>query len=251
MRHIIRIIFALLFSFATAEAAEKVLKADFRHRPPEMIVEGERFVGPLKDILEEAAKSPGYGVEWRVAPFPRSLNNLRQGQIDIIPRTIRNDDREAFINFLGPIGYQDKDIVFLVRKGKESSIGQYKDLEKLTIGAKLKTAYFKRFDHDTTLDKEMATDDFKLARMFIGDRFDTVVVLDKAAMESALAGLKFDDYRYADYRFEQKVGNFYGMSKTSPNAGLFSPLDAKLDEMMTSGRVAEIYARFGVAPPQQ
>jgi len=251
MRQIIGIVFALLVFTVPAGAAEMVLKADFRHRPPEMIVEGERFTGPLKDILEEAAKSLGYRVEWRLAPFPRSLNDLRVGRIDIIPRTVRNDDREGFVNFLGPIGHQDKDILFLVRKGKEHSIRRYEDLGRLTIGVKLKTAYFERFDHDSTLAKEPASDDFNLARMFMGRRFDTVAVLDKAAMESALAGLTFDDYAYADYRFEQKIGNFYGMSKASPNAELFSRLDATLDEMMASGRVAEIYLQFGVAPPQR
>ena len=251
MKRILGILFSLFLTAGPVAASDRSLSADFRHRPPEMIVEGERFSGPLKDILEEAAKSLGYGVEWRLAPFPRSLNDLRRGRIDVVPRTIRNPEREAFINFLGPIGNQEKDILFLVKKGREGSIRRYEDLKGLTIGIKLKTAYFDRFDHDASLDKESASDDFNLARMFMGGRFDTVAVLDKAAMESALAGLTFDDYGYAEYRFEQMIGNFYGMSKMSANAGLFPRLDAKLDEMLANGRVEEIYSRFGVAPPQR
>lgn len=238
----------IVLSFS-CRADERVLHADFRPRPPEMVVNGESFSGPLKDILEEAAVSLGCRVKWRLAPFPRSLDDLKAGRIDIIPRTIRNDEREAFVNFLGPIGSQKKDILFLVKKGMEGSIRSYEDLGKFTIGIKLKTAYFDRFDNDRALHKETAGDDLNLARMFIGGRFGAVAILDKPAMESALAGLDFSDYAYADYRFKQEIGNYYGMSKTAANAGLFPRLDAKVKEMMATGRVAEIYTQFGVVPP--
>lgn len=238
-----------LFSFS-CRADGGVLKADFRHRPPEMVVEGERFSGPIKDILEEAADRLGYRVEWRLAPFPRSLNDLKAGRIDIIPRTVRNDEREAYVNFLGPIGHQRKDIIFLVPKGKERAIRSYEDLGKVTIGVKLATAYFDRFDKDQGLKKESAADDHNLARMFIGGRFDAVAVLDRPAMESALASLQYGDFTYADYRFKQEIGNYYGMSKTSANADVFVRLDANLEEMVASGRVAEIYLKFGATPPE-
>ena len=114
------------------------LQADFRHRPPEMIIEDGRLLGPLKEILEEAAGISGYTIEWRTAPFKVSLQGLRTGQVDIVPRTIRNNEREEFIDFLGPIKEQKKDILFIVPKGKEESIRVYEDLYNLSVGVKAK-----------------------------------------------------------------------------------------------------------------
>ncbi|MEO5327027.1 MAG: transporter substrate-binding domain-containing protein [Magnetococcus sp. THC-1_WYH] len=237
-------------SVGSLSAGEKILKADYRPRPPEMVVaEGEKISGPLKDILEEAAGKHGYRVQWRVAPFPHSLHDLETGEVDIVPRVIQAAEREAFVSFLGPIGYQDKDIQFLVRKGKEGAIQSYDDLKKWVVGVKLKTAYFEAFDKDQTLRKETAADDHNLARMFIGGRFDTVALLDRQAMEGVLTGLGFKDYSFADYRYQQRIGNYFGMSKKSPHAGLFLPLNETLKEMALGGRVTQLYRLHGVEPP--
>ncbi len=124
------VLVSLLFMFTLVHAEENVLRADFRHRPPEMVIEGEKISGPLKDILEEAAKKIGYTIKWRTdAPFPRSLADLKKGKIDILPRTVRSEEREEFVNYLGPIGYQQKDILFLVKKGQEGLINRYEDLK--------------------------------------------------------------------------------------------------------------------------
>ncbi|MBF0624931.1 MAG: ABC transporter substrate-binding protein [Magnetococcales bacterium] len=246
-------LFLLVAGLAGQTAAEdKILKADYRPRPPEMVVaEGETISGPLKDILEEAAGKHGYRVQWRVAPFPQSLHDLETGHVDVVPRVVHTKEREAFVQFLGPIGFQDKDIVFLVRKGQEGRIRTYEDLRSLTVGVKLKTAYFDPFDSDATIRKETAADDFNLARMFIGGRFDTVALLDHQAMEGVLAGLGFKDHALAEYRFKQRIGNFYGLSKHSPHAALFPALNATLLEMSKSGRVAALYGLHGTEPPQK
>ncbi|MBF0134507.1 MAG: ABC transporter substrate-binding protein [Magnetococcales bacterium] len=233
-----------------AAAEEKLLKADYRPRPPEMIVgEGEQISGPLKDILDEAAARNGFRVEWHVVPFPKSLHDLEVGSVDLVPRVIRTTDRENFVQFLGPIGYQDKDIHFLVHKGQESRIRVYEDLHSLVVGVKLKTAYFDPFDGDKAIRKETSSDDSSLARMFIGGRFETIALLDRPAMEGVLAGLDFKDYAFADYHFHQKIGNFYGMSKKSPHAASFPALNATLAEMSASGRVTELYKIHSVDPP--
>ncbi len=107
------LLFGLMLAATLTFAEEQILKADFRYRPPEMIIGGGTKSGPLKDIIEEAVEKIGYQIEWRTVPFVRSLKGLKKGITDIVPRTIRNKELEAFVNFLGPVGYQEKDIVFL------------------------------------------------------------------------------------------------------------------------------------------
>ncbi len=245
------LLFAVLLPWGAVPGQETELTADFRHRPPEMVVEGQRFSGPLKAIIEEAAGKVGYKVNWRLAPFSRSLHGLKSGDVDIVPRTIRNEQREAFVDYLGPIAYQQKDIVFLVKKGKENTIQRYEDLHDFTVGVKRKTAYFSRFDKDLDITKRVTQgDDYVLARMFIGGRFDTVAILDRTAIESALAGYGFRDYGYADYRHVQRIGNYFGMSKRSPHSALFPELNKALANLVASGRVAELYVQYGLPAPE-
>ena len=155
--------------FTLTYAEEKILRADFRHRPPEMVIKkGKKRSGPLKDIIEEAVQKLGYKIKWRNAPFPRSLGDLKGGKIDILPRTVRTQEREKFINYLGPIGYQQKNILFLVKKGQESLINRYEDLKGLKIAVKRRAAYFKRFDEDTTLNKRENLDDDNKFEFYVG-----------------------------------------------------------------------------------
>jgi len=241
---------AVLLPWGAVLGQERELTADFRHRPPEMVVEGQRLSGPLKDIIEEAAGKVGYKVNWRLAPFSRSLHGLKSGDVDIVPRTIRNEEREAFVDYLGPIAYQQKDIMFLVKKGKENGIQRYEDLLDVTVGVKRKTTYFSRFDKDSAIRKRVTQgDDYVLARMFIGGRFDTVAILDRTAIESALAGYGFRDYAYADYRHVQRIGNYYGMSKRSPHSVRFPELNKALADMAASGRIDAIYVQYGLPAP--
>lgn len=241
---------SLLFaSNALSTPLSKVLRADFRHRPPEMVLDEKhnRMTGPVKDILEEAAARVGYRIEWTARPFARSLYELQVGMVDIVPRTIRTPEREAFIHFLGPIAIQERDILFLVKTGEEARIKSYEDLYKVTVGVKRRTVYFERFDGDLALNKVESIDDENMARMFIMGRFDTMAVLDRAAIESALTKLEYDRFSYADFRLQNRVEHYFGMSSKSPHLAIFGALNQALLEMVASGRIKQIYHSYGLA----
>lgn len=227
----------------------KVLRADFRHRPPEMVLDEQTntMTSPLKDILEEAAAKVGYRVEWTARPFARSIHELQAGTVDIVPRTIRNEEREAFVQFLGPIATQDRDILFLVKAGEEARIKSYEDLYQVTVGVKRRTVYFERFNSDQALRKIESIDDENMARMFIMGRFDTMIVLDRAAIENALKKLGYDRFSYADYRQLNRIEHYFGMSRNSPHTAIFDELNRALLDMVASGRIKQIYHAYGLA----
>ncbi len=218
-----------------------------------MIIDGktERFSGPLIDILNEAARKIGYRVKWRKAPFQRSYNALQQGRVDVVPRVILTEKRKAFVAYLGPIGYQIKNIVFLVRKGQEDLINTYHDLKNLSVGTKRDRAYFKQFNEDKGLNKVLSLDDRNMAKMFVAKRFDTMIILDLKSIEKALKDINFTNYSYANYKYLPKIGNYYGMSKKSPKIGQYKILNAALLELAQSGRVKEIYENYRITPPVQ
>ena len=242
---------SLLSIAGTVLAEDSSLRADYRQRPPEMVIDEKtgRFSGPLIDILDEAARKIGHRIKWRKAPFQRSYRELQLGSVDVVPRVILTEERKAFVAYLGPIGYQRKDIVFLVRKGQESLINTYDDLRKINVGTKRDTAYFKQFNEDKSITKILSLDDKNMARMFAADRFDTMIILDIRAIETVLKNIGFNNYSYANYRYVQKIGNYYGMSKESPRIELYPKLNQALLGLVQSGRVKEIYKHHGIAPP--
>ena len=255
MFNIIATLIIPLLAWMMPEAAfseEKVLLADYRPRPLEMVIDEKtgHFSGPLIDLLEEAARKVGSSIKWRQAPFQRSLKELELGLVDVVPRVVLDEERRAFVAYLGPIGYQQKDIVFLVRKGSENLISSYEDFKKTTVGVKQDAFYFERFNSDTSIRKVISgLDDKVMANQFVAGRFDAMIVLDTEAIEKAMKDINFTDYSYANYRYVQKIGNYYGMSKKSPRIGEYKRLNAALLELVKSGQVKQIYRKYNVPPP--
>lgn len=250
-----RIVFTITFLMASgiAIAQENVLHASFRSRPPEMQIDEKTktFSGPLRDILEEAAQSLGYKVSWTEVPFSRSLKyELEEGKgSDIVPRVLYSDERRQYVEYLGPIGYQQKDIFFLVKKGQEELLNTYDDLKKIVVGAKRGTVYFKKFDEDASIQKILALDDKNMVHMFEAGRFDAMIVLDKEALEAELKNNHITAYSFANYKYVQKIGNYFAMSKKSKVIALAPKLNQALLDMVKSGRVLAIYNQYHVAPP--
>ncbi len=244
----LRYAYLLLFFSTSLLLSQSVfantLKADFRHRPPEMVVDAEtnQFSGPLKVIIEQAAANIGFTVEWRAAPFSRSLIDLQTGAIDLVPRVIRTDEREAFIEFLGPISEQKRNIVFITRHDGPQ-IHQYSDLKNINIGIKRGTAYFEQFDNDASLRKITVNDDFNLARMLQAQRIDAIIVLDLPALEMELETVGFTDYHTADYFYPNTIGNYYGMPKQHQQS---QALNNILLKMVADGEIDAIYQTFGL-----
>jgi len=232
--------------------AEPVLRADYRERPPEMQLQDGQRRGPLISVLDTAAQRLGLRIEWRYAPFVRSLEDLKSGRIDLVPRVLFTQARTAYVHYLPAIGTQRKSIRFIVKPGQESALRRYADLRGRVIGAKRGTAYFEPFDSDDRLNKSLVTDDYLLAGMFRAGRLDALAVLDAEAIEAQFRRIGFSDYGYADYQYEQSIGNYFGASLRlyrGEKKALYDRLAQELRRMRDSGEIASIYNRYGVVPP--
>lgn len=229
----------------------KLLKADVRPRPPEMVVNDKtgESAGPMLEVLNEAAHSIGYCVEWRAAPFPRSLAELEIGSVDVVPRLVMTEERKRFATFLGPIGVKPTSIEFLVKRGREEALKSYEDLRSLKVGVKRETAYFEQFDKDTSIERIAALDDENLAKMFDANRFDVMIVLDRPAIEKVLKERNVVGYAWAVYKVPINLGIYFGMSKASRHIAIAGTLSNALKALAKSGRVNEIYNAHHVPPP--
>ena len=244
------ICFIGVFCCISAHAKEHMIKADYRQRPPEMLINEKtgNFSGPLIDILNLAAAEVGLTVNWENNYFKRSYSRLIRGSVDIVPRVIIKEDRKAYVKYFDPIGYQQKNIVFIVKKGMECMIKQYEDLYNITVGVKKGTAYFKKFDNDTKIKKKLSVDDKNMSMMFAANRFDAMIILDIPAFEKALQAIGFTKYGFADYKHVQVISNQYAMSKKSPKIILFDKLNDAFKSMVKKGKIRQIYQKYHLSP---
>jgi len=245
---VLTVIALLIFSHSSI-TVDRVFKADYRNRPPQMVVENNQFSGPLIDILDEASAKMGYRVDWRFAPFKRSSRDLEFGLVDIVPRYFWTPERATFTNYLGPIGYQEQTMNFVVLEENRNIIQSYDDLYKYKVGLKRGTSYFKKFNEDNKIEKVETTDDDQIVKMLQGRRFEVAIIIDGKSFEYAAKKAKFSGWVYAPYSFIKRFPNYYGMSKKSPRASAYEELNHLLREMSISGRVEEIYMKYNVSPP--
>jgi polar amino acid transport system substrate-binding protein len=235
--------------FTSASVKAEVLEGHFRSRPPEMVVsDGGEMSGPLKDVIEEAARRCGDTVHWSIVPFARSLVELQNGAPVVVPRLRRTPDRETFAIFLGPISIQHRPVKFAVVKGRGSKLTRYEDLASMTVAILPGSATFSRFDADAGLKKHEAADDESRARMLQAGRVDAIVSSDVHALDTAFARIGFSHWEWADYKVYIQSGNYYGIAKTGPLATRAGVLNAALKAMADSGEVREIYHRYGLDP---
>ncbi|WCD77589.1 substrate-binding periplasmic protein [Pseudomonas sp. TUM22785] len=245
-----RLLSAFLILLLPVLAQADTLRVDLRDRPPEMWSIDGRPTGPLVKVLEVAAERAGLQLEWRYAPFARSLADLREGRIDVVPRVLPDPERDHYLHYLPSIGTQDKQILFTIRPTQR--VERYEDLAPLRIGVKRSTLYFPRFDADKALHKQPAVDDDILVRMFRAGRIDTIAVLDKAAIDTAFENIRFSDYTYAGMREPIRVENRFAVSKKlyeSDRAAIYDRLGRELEAMRRNGEVVSIYREQGVEPP--
>lgn len=242
---------SLFFCLTFLEANDSLLKADFRHREPHMVLTDSTMTGPLKTILEVMADRIGMKVKWRLAPFTRSVYELEKGAsdtVDIIPRTVYTKERTKFLHYLGPIGYQIKKTRFIVRKKHRHTLKNYEDLYDFKIGLKSKTHYFARLNEDKKLNKIERILDLHLINYFSTGEIDVIVASDVPQMVKGLNKKGVEDFAFADYYDKQTTGIYFALGKSSKNAKHYQVMQKALMEMVDSGEIDQIYKKAGVMP---
>jgi polar amino acid transport system substrate-binding protein len=247
-----KIVFCMLSFLLSSVSFAATLDVNARNRPPDFNVEGSNYSGPLKDIMELAAERSGHSINWVPAPFKRSLEDMKVGSLDFSPRTFYREDRTAFLHYLDPVGFQEKDIVFFTKKGGENMVKTYADLAKVSIGVKRGTVFYKQFDDDTSLNKVEGTEDEGLVKMLMGGRFDVMISIDPVGVKQEFDKLGFTDYVLTQYKYVKRTGIYYAASKKryeTDRKEVYDAINSEIQKMVVSGEVDKIYIKHGAEAP--
>jgi len=248
MKHVFGALIAGLLLSASATAQTTDLIAHARPRPPELNVENDTISGPLKDVLDEAARTTGLTMSWIVVPFPRSVKTLQDKEPVIVPRVIKTAEREQFMTFLTPIAEQKRHVYFIVAKGNESKISNYDSLHGLTVGTKRGTVYFDKFDSDTSIKKEAVADDNALCKMLQAGHIDVLASIDLPSTEYMMKTIGYTNFAVAPYHEDFTSGNYFAIAKDGPLQSKVEKLNAVLKDMVSTGKIEAIYRKYKLDP---
>ena len=153
----------------TPLAGEKQITAVTTQWPPYM---GLRLIdkGFLPEILVEAFDQFGYTVTVEFRPWARALNDVKNGDADILCGVYYTKEREKFLAYSQSVG-KIQDVLFM-KKGRNITYQQLTDLKPYKIGVLRGAAHGKEFDAADFLNKEEATHYGQNIRKLLVDKID-------------------------------------------------------------------------------
>ncbi|MBU2513661.1 transporter substrate-binding domain-containing protein [bacterium] len=207
-------------------------------------VSQEHANGIVAEIVHRVSERLGINLEMNYAPFARRLAMMKSGRIDIMGGLLKRKDREDYIYFVSTPYVNTSRKIFFVRRGEEHRIKKYEDLYGLTIGTKIHSKYFTRFDKDERLIKEPVPRVGQNFKKLLAGRIDAVIYSYRSGYTKLMEMGITDKVKPAIYFFEGDNPVFIGISKKSPLMGRKSDIEAIIHKMVESGEIQSAIDNF-------
>jgi polar amino acid transport system substrate-binding protein len=236
-------LFALLLvgSVGVARPDGMILATD--DWPPFRISEGENLIGLDLDLIEEIAKRAG--AELRVAKMPwgRALTEMQSGGVDVMTGLAYRTERAEYIAYTDT-PYFKCTTAFYTIAGQAYKIGTYEDLANYQIGYVLHSAYFDRFDNDTSLDKVGVAQEQILIDMLMTRRFGVMIGTDCQVDYFIKRQGMADKIEKAPYNPGNSVDLYLGVSRKSAWAEKLELLNKIVKDLVGEGFVDKIAREY-------
>jgi|TARA_B100000959_G_C14970765_1_gene619586 ABC-type amino acid transport substrate-binding protein len=258
-----------LVSQVTAASESKAIRAVFRHYPPSIAnccgadekfvpdwVHGPEldyiFSGPWRDLIIEVFDRFGEAVTWKRASFGNSLNQLKTGDIDVVPLVYFLDSRNAYSWFVGPIEVNKAQVSFLLNKKIHGDISKIEDLFSLILANEQNSATAPAIDDNP----KIKIDRFPSRQ----DALDAVrsrkadVLIDTNLKR--LLDMKHDsraiELTIATFHYTYTSRPYLALSRKNFDKADAIKLDQIVEDMFRDGTVKLIYKSYGLkTPPYQ
>ena len=251
------------FLFSNAIFAEtftiRASKADF----PATYMRDNNWQGMDIDLIKEIFLRAK--IDYRIVeePFKRSLVQIKNGKFGLIPNLVKNEERSAYLDWLGPIRITCIGLVVL-KKDKNIPIVTVEDIIKVAQQKKKKIGYLNGASYSDFFDNRLKTvpalaevlyiinDDtlklqmLKMGRMlgYFSDAFEVQQRILDPEFADQYEGLVLHSYRIE----ESCAGAYFGLSQKLDKRH-YLKLMAAFQSMKDDGTFAEIYLNWiGLKP---
>jgi len=195
------------------------------------------------DILEGLEKYLNMSIEIERAPFARTVEMIKTGDIDLISSVSYTDKRNKFILYV-PTSYHTVVPVFYTQKGRGHLVQVYEDLYKFTVGYSLGSAYFEPFNSDTKILKYGVSSEEQLIKMLALGRFDIIIGTNpNIAFDIKIYNVK-DKVMQTQFIPEDNTPIYFGLSRKHNNTNLQVQIDDYLKSIIINGELNQILKKY-------
>lgn len=243
--------FAFLLAATPAMAAQ--IKVEIRDRPPELIVTNGEPSGPIFDLVEAIMAEAGHTPEYVEVPWKRSISLAEKGETGMLVRHSMDDERATFLHPM-PYGYEEREVLFIRKKGGDADPTSFDELKNYVIGQRAQAFYYPEFNQSTDLQRDEAKDEETLIKKLDAGRIDLIISddLDLFKENAKAAGLPYEEnFEPATHKEILLNGRFFSVPQTGEHAQFYKDLNCAIYKLRVSGKVDEIYNAAGVTPPIQ
>jgi len=256
-----------------ADEENKAIRAAFRSYPPAMALccnslDGPRgaeeglkgkwlgedeidFVlkGPWREIVSEAMRRLDRKVMWQAQHFGESIQFLKAGALDLLPRVFWSEERERFAWFVGPIESEELQVFFLIDKTKLGDITRIEDLYGLRLANEEKALTTEAID---------ANERFKILRfpsrrealeaVSVGQA-DVLIDSNLNRLLNIKKQTRAANLEVASYTYRYSRPSYLALSKSTSSSAEAMELDLTVETMFEDGTVSLIFQGYGLPSP--
>lgn len=255
-KSLLKIIFSFvitLFTFFNFVHAKEFLVVGSPIEPPWKYYQNgtDILTGIDIDILQELQKRTKIKFETKTMTFPRSLIELKQGNVDMMIGISGKKAQNEGLK-VSPWAYIDNIITKVyVLNTMQAKIHKYEDMYSYTIGIIKNFNYDERFDDDPLLRKELSEDVIDLFKKLASGYIDAIVATDWEK-NYVMPQITLNNNRniISQYSLNKKNGRYIAYSK---NVSFYQIklIEDTMDEMIEDGTIAKILDKYTIKEEQK
>lgn len=143
--------------------------------PPFYFREDDALTGFSIEVLNRVAEQLGIVISYRRLSWPRVLQSLRNGQVDMVTTFTPTPERQKMVFFTSLPHAVEHNHLFVRADRQLDYKGELQSLSPYLIGVITGYSYGAEFDQAEYLHKDEVLDEQTLVRMVLGKRFDAGV----------------------------------------------------------------------------
>jgi polar amino acid transport system substrate-binding protein len=238
---------------AVPALAECVLSVRMDEDPPYLTVLPNGQPGGVNaDVAREALRRMGCKAEFRTLPFSRSLRDIQDGTLDILPDLFRTPEREVYARFSRARNQVPNRLFIRAADKGRWDLREFEDFPRLGVRLGVESGALVSLDFSKLMQdpkfRALVTpvrNHESLWRMLLAGHIDAVILDEQTArwelthlgMAGTLTGTDF---------IAGAAPAFFAFSRATVTAGQVDAFDAAIEQMRKDGALAAILAAHGL-----
>ncbi len=241
MNKLLFVVTTLLLSFLSHAAT--IIAAQDPWAP--FVQQNNANPGISVEIVIEAFKTQGHDVDFKIMPWTRALNEVKDGRVDVLVATWFTQERTSYLNYSQP--YLENSLKFIKRSGDGFEYNGMDSLSGKNVGIIRNYGYGDEFLKATNFNKPEANDLVANAKKLLAKRID-LTLEDELVAKATLsgAGMNLSDFDFTNNALSVNPLHVTSGLANAKNGEIIEAFNKGLAEIKANGTFDKILMKYGI-----